>query len=217
MPNIDAVHLASLDHVIYCFDVLSGHYSGKSVEKSFSPFSSPLFVTWNKVDRAGFPRLRGCIGTLEPRPLPKALKDYALNSALHDRRFPPIAAEELSQLQCTVSFLHSFEKAAGWSDWEVGIHGLIIDFREPGSRARRSATFLPEVASHEGWSVSETLEHLIRKAGYQGNATDVLSGIEVTKYQSSAASMSYAEYFSSSHQQSRDQVSELGVPIPAFA
>jgi hypothetical protein len=52
---------------------------------------------------------------------------------------------------------------------------------EPGSRARRSATFLPEVASHEGWSVSETLEHLIRKAGYQGNATDVLSGIEVSQ------------------------------------
>jgi len=78
MPNSDGVHLADLDHVIYCFDVLSGHFSGNSAEKSFSPFSSPLFVTWNKVDRAGHGRLRGCIGTLETRPLPKALKDYAL-------------------------------------------------------------------------------------------------------------------------------------------
>lgn len=39
MPNTDAVHLASLDHVIYCFDVLSGHYGGKSIEKNFNPFS----------------------------------------------------------------------------------------------------------------------------------------------------------------------------------
>jgi AMMECR1 domain-containing protein len=50
-------------------------------------------------------------------------------SALRDRRFPPIEAHELSLLHCTVSFLHSFEKAAGWSDWEVGKHGLIIEFR----------------------------------------------------------------------------------------
>lgn len=41
---------------------------------------SPLFVTWNKA--AGWGRsqqqLRGCIGTLEPRMLHTALKDYAL-------------------------------------------------------------------------------------------------------------------------------------------
>ncbi len=39
---------------------------------------SPLFVTWNKDTRQGDLRLRGCIGTLEPRHLHTALKDYAL-------------------------------------------------------------------------------------------------------------------------------------------
>ena len=78
MPISNGVHLAGLDHVIYCFDVLSGHYSGQPLETTFQPFSSALFVTWNKVDRTGHARLRGCIGTLEPRLLPKALKDYAL-------------------------------------------------------------------------------------------------------------------------------------------
>ena len=39
---------------------------------------SPLFVTWNKDTRQGDTRLRGCIGTLEPRHLHNALKDYAL-------------------------------------------------------------------------------------------------------------------------------------------
>ncbi len=29
--------------------------------------------------------------------------------------------------------------------------GLIIEFVEPHSSQRRTATFLPEVASHEGW------------------------------------------------------------------
>ena len=38
---------------------------------------SPLFVTWNKQSRRGL-RLRGCIGTLEPRWLHAALRDYAL-------------------------------------------------------------------------------------------------------------------------------------------
>jgi AMMECR1 domain-containing protein len=40
---------------------------------------SPLFVTWNKSSNWGrSSQLRGCIGTLEPRPLHTALKDYAL-------------------------------------------------------------------------------------------------------------------------------------------
>lgn len=40
---------------------------------------SPLFVTWTKAGSWGKPsQLRGCIGTLEPRQLHTALKDYAL-------------------------------------------------------------------------------------------------------------------------------------------
>jgi AMMECR1 domain-containing protein len=39
---------------------------------------SPLFVTWNKASNNGHYSLRGCIGTLEPRLLRNALRDYAL-------------------------------------------------------------------------------------------------------------------------------------------
>lgn len=39
---------------------------------------SPLFVTWSKVSRFGDYRLRGCIGTLQPRHLHTALREYAL-------------------------------------------------------------------------------------------------------------------------------------------
>jgi hypothetical protein len=33
---------------------------------------------------------------------------------------------------------------------QVGKHGLLIEFTDPNNNARRSATYLPEVAAHEG-------------------------------------------------------------------
>jgi len=53
---------------------------------------------------------------------------HGTRSALRDRRFPPISAKELPSLRCTVSLLCAFEKAADWTDWTVGVHGLIIEF-----------------------------------------------------------------------------------------
>lgn len=41
------------------------------------------------------------------------------HSALRDRRFPPIQAKELPQLECTVSILTDYETAADHLDWEV--------------------------------------------------------------------------------------------------
>lgn len=41
------------------------------------------------------------------------------HSALRDRRFPPIQAKELPQLQCKVSILTEYETAADHLDWEV--------------------------------------------------------------------------------------------------
>lgn len=37
------------------------------------------------------PSLRGCIGSLEPKCLHDSLADYALTSALNDKRFDPIS------------------------------------------------------------------------------------------------------------------------------
>lgn len=49
---------------------------------------------------------------------------------------------------------------------------------EPGGR-HRSATYLPEVAGHEGWSQEETLQTLVRKAGYKGTLQSVLPTLKV--------------------------------------
>jgi hypothetical protein len=48
---------------------------------------------------------------------------------------------------------------------QVGVHGLIIEFQDPVTRSRRSATFLPEVAADQGWDQQQTLAALVKKAG----------------------------------------------------
>lgn len=155
-----------------------------------------MLVSWHKRSRlGGDSRLRGCIGTLEARPLRTALIDYALTSALRDKRFPPIEARELPRLSCTVSLLSCFEPAASWWDWEVGTHGLVIEFLEPHSGARRTATFLPEVAAHEGWTKQQTLDHLIRKAGYVGAARLLdRASFKVQRYQSTTKTLTYEDW-----------------------
>ncbi|KXG38860.1 hypothetical protein SORBI_3001G289400 [Sorghum bicolor] len=117
------------------------------------------------------------------------------HSALRDRRFPPIQSKELPTLECTVSILTDYEIAEGYLDWEVGKHGLIIEFTDPEYNIRRSATYLPEVAGHEGWTHAETIDSLMRKAGYQGTITESLrKKIKVTRYQSTLCTMHYGEY-----------------------
>jgi AMMECR1 domain-containing protein len=71
---------ASQDHCSFCFDVLIAHLTNvESPAPDFEDGHQPLFVTWNKSSNWGQnTQLRGCIGTLEPRKLHTAIKDYAL-------------------------------------------------------------------------------------------------------------------------------------------
>ena len=68
---------------------------------------------------------------------------------------------------------------------------------DPIARCQRSATFLPEVAKHERWSCQDTIDALIAKAGFVGSVTDQLrESLVITRYQSTACSLSYDEYCS---------------------
>ncbi|KAJ7284220.1 hypothetical protein O6H91_01G086900 [Diphasiastrum complanatum] len=188
---------ASKEMAVYCFDILVAHYTGDLVPPpAFEEGNYPLFVTWKKVTNGGEPRLRGCIGTLEARCLFSGFKDYALTSALRDRRFPPIQVKEIPYLECTVSLLTNYELAGSYLDWEVGKHGMILEFVDPDN-SRRSATYLPEVAAQEGWTKVETVDSLVRKAGYVGPITESLRRkFRITRYQSSLYTMNYSDYVS---------------------
>ncbi len=116
-------------HVAYAFSCLTAHLHGRELpEPWFEDCNTALFVTWNiQSSHSDSTRLRGCIGTLEPRQLHTALKDYALTAALRDSRFPAIESRELHRLSCKVSLLSCFERAESWQDWDIGVHGIVIE------------------------------------------------------------------------------------------
>jgi hypothetical protein len=53
-------------------------------------------------------------------------------------------------------------------DWELGTHGLRISFIH--RNRRYGATYLPDVAPEQGWTKEETVESLMRKAGWDGGS-----------------------------------------------
>jgi hypothetical protein len=89
------------------------------------------------------------------------MKKTAVQAATKDRRFSPINFSEIVSLTCTVSLLHSFEMGKDVFDWEIGVHGIELEFDG------KSATFLPEVMIEENMTKEETLKCLAEKAGFQ--------------------------------------------------
>ncbi|KAJ6071635.1 hypothetical protein N7499_009649 [Penicillium canescens] len=175
----------------------------------------PLFVTWNTMSRSGHKSLRGCIGTFEGQELAKGLKSYALTSAFDDTRFSPIPKSLLTSLSCSLTLLGSFEPCTDALDWSLGTHGLRISFIHRGRRY--GATYLPDVAVEQGWTKEETVESLMRKAGWDGGGGsgsaarrllrgaaggnssaakpwDQVSEFRTIRYQGLKASADYAEW-----------------------
>jgi len=182
---------------------------------SAATIECPLFVTWDKQKESSSNNnnnqaltvfeLRGCIGTLSPKPLVSSIGEYALISALKDKRFHPVTLQELPMLRVAVSLLVRYEECEDCHDWTVGVHGIIIRWPDVDSYLREySATYLPEVALEQNWDQRTTLESLIRKAGFQGRITDeLLRKIRCTRYQSSKYRVTFDEYLRARGQQQR--------------
>ncbi|CAI8011454.1 AMMECR1-like protein [Geodia barretti] len=121
-PTAASVLVVCPEMCCYCFEVLiahltNSHHSSRSLFlKCFKNDEYPLFVTW-KIGREH--RLRGCMGTFSAKRLHKGLAEYSITSSTKDSRFPPISTEEISRLECGVSLLTNFERAAHYQDWEV--------------------------------------------------------------------------------------------------
>jgi uncharacterized protein (TIGR00296 family) len=171
----------------------SGASTPGTSTSSLPALETPLFVTWNtKSSRHGH-SLRGCIGTFEPQELDEGLASYAITSAVHDTRFSPVEPRELPSLQVAVTLLTDFEDAADPMDWELGTHGIRISFVHHGRRY--GATYLPDVAVEQGWDKEETIQSLMRKAGYSGSKSRWREmGIKVVRYQGKKVSCEYEEY-----------------------
>jgi uncharacterized protein (TIGR00296 family) len=115
------------------------------------------------------------------------------SSAFEDTRFNPISARELPTLSCAVTLLTHFEPADTPLDWTLGTHGLRISFMH--RNRRYGATYLPDVASEQGWTKEETLVSLMRKAGWSGRKDEWEKvDIKVVRYQGKKVELGFAEW-----------------------
>lgn len=164
--------------------------------------SYPLFVTWNTLSKSGNKSLRGCIGTFSGLPLEEGLEQYALTSAFDDTRFTPIPASLLPSLQCSLTLLAGFEECSDPMDWDLHTHGIRISFTH--RYQKYGATYLPDVAVEQGWNKEETLDSLMRKAGWSSGGRRFSRGssrpweevkdFKVVRYTGLKAKASYSEW-----------------------
>ena len=130
-----------------------------------------VFVTLHKNGQ-----LRGCIGEIMPRrPLYQAVSAQAVNSSLNDWRFSPVNTAELKDIDIEISALTPPVKVNSYKDIVIGRDGVIL------SKNGRSAVFLPQVATEQGWGLAETLSNLAEKAGLDAGAWK--SGAEFQTFQ----------------------------------
>jgi len=127
--------------------------------------------------------LRGCIGCLSStNSLYLSVKEYALNAAFHDPRFPPLEKDELERLEIEITVLSEPKAIPSYKDIKLGEHGIILQHEG------RSAVFLPHVAIEQKWTLDQTLSHLSTKAAlsplaYKEEGTEflVFSGLHFSE------------------------------------
>lgn len=118
------------------------------------------FVTLHKKND-----LRGCIGRIVADiPLWKAVRDMAIEAAVHDPRFPPVKESELKDLTIEISVLSDFIKIKDLDEIVVGRDGLMI------RKGLFSGLLLPQVPGEWGWDKKTFLEQLCEKAGLPSQA-----------------------------------------------
>lgn len=179
----------------YCFDVICSKLTREKLERflNISDTKYPMFVTWKRKEINGEYQLRGCIGTFIPMELTTGTRQFALNSAFNDHRFPKITENELHLLNCTVSLLVNFDTAKHLEDWDICINGIEINFSVDGETY--NATYLPGVAYEQGWTKIQAIHNLVMKSRYRGPITKQLESIiKVTRYQALKFQCTYEEY-----------------------
>lgn len=189
--------VATAEMCYYCFDVLHNYLyrTGSIMTPTFPNEKFPLFVTWKSQGSHGeAKRLRGCVGTFAAKSLHNGLKEFALTSALSDRRFSPISKKELPRLYCSISLLADFEPGNDYKDWTIGVHGIRILFLNNEGTAT-TATYLPEVIVEQGWDHEEAIDSLLRKGGFRGPISMLVrQSIQLTRYKSHKFTVSHEEY-----------------------
>lgn len=110
-------------------------------------------------------KLRGCVGYVLPvKPLYQAIREMAVESALHDPRFSPVNQDELPELKIEISVLSELQRTRSIDEIQIGRDGLYI------KHGAQSGLLLPQVAVEEKWDKLKFLEQTCWKAGLPKDA-----------------------------------------------
>jgi AmmeMemoRadiSam system protein A len=120
--------------------------------------------------------LRGCIGTIQATEatLAQEVINNAISAATRDPRFPPVAPEELDDLEIDVSVLHAAEPIRSEAELDPKCYGVIVQ------HGWRRGLLLPDI---EGIDDAETQVRYARmKAGISPREPVELFRFRVEKY-----------------------------------
>ncbi|HVN66823.1 MAG TPA: AmmeMemoRadiSam system protein A [Candidatus Sulfotelmatobacter sp.] len=120
--------------------------------------------------------LRGCIGTFAPtrRNVAEEVICNAIESAIHDPRFPPLAADELAGLEINVDILSAPEPARSAAELDVRRYGVIV------KAGGRRGLLLPDLDGVD--TPEEQIAICRRKAGISPGEPVELFKFEVRRY-----------------------------------
>jgi AmmeMemoRadiSam system protein A len=120
--------------------------------------------------------LRGCIGVFTAdNPLYKTVSLMAVSAAFEDPRFPPVAEEEVKDIDIEISVLTPLKKTENVEEIEIGTHGIYI------VKGEKRGVLLPQVAVEQGFDRNLFLDHTCLKAGLK--AGDWKEGAEIYTFE----------------------------------
>ncbi len=145
--------------------------------------SPPVELTPEMKQKAGvfvslhkFGELRGCIGTFEPtRPsVAQEIISNAISSATRDPRFPPVAPEELEDLEYSVDVLTTPKRVKNQKELDPRKYGVIVEC------GFRRGLLLPDLEGVD--TVDEQIDICRMKAGIDSSESIHLYKFEVQRY-----------------------------------
>jgi len=130
-----------------------------------------VFVSIHK-----FGELRGCIGTIEPQKdsVAEEIITNAISSATGDPRFPPVAPNELKDLDYNVDVLTTPEPVASQDQLDPKRYGVIVEV------GFRRGLLLPDLEGVD--SVDYQIDICRQKAGIAPDESVKLYRFEVRRY-----------------------------------
>ena len=121
--------------------------------------------------------LRGCIGTIQPQfdTLAEEVIENAISAATRDPRFPPVAAQELADLEISVDVLTEPLPIDSIRDQDPKRHGLIVQSKRD---AWKRGLLLPDL---ETIDTAEKQLHHTRV--YKANITDPNEPVQLFRFE----------------------------------